>query len=171
MADWHIFFGLEQCVNFGNTEVDTLFKTKKKLLCTVIGELFQLKLYFYFEIWYRSQLGHRVVGVYTQRKLFEILLNQPEIRLYLPFSDWFGSKRASVWIQINRKMVDTIWFQVDSIRLRENFSVCFWSDLRWRPGDCGAIYAVTFSPPCGEESSMCIIVYVRLSKLGFEIAR
>jgi len=24
---------------------------------------------------------------YTQRNIFEILLNQPEIRLYLPFSD------------------------------------------------------------------------------------
>ena len=29
---------------------------------------------------------------YTQRNLFEILLNQTDIRLYLPFSDWFGSK-------------------------------------------------------------------------------
>ena len=27
----------------------------------------------------------------------EILLNQPEIRLYLPLSDWFGSKRTYVW--------------------------------------------------------------------------
>ena len=27
--------------------------------------------------------------LYTQRNLFEILLNQSEIRLYLPFSDWF----------------------------------------------------------------------------------
>ena len=41
---------------------------------------------------------------YTHRNIFEILLNQPEIRLHLPFSDWFGSKRTSVWIQINRKL-------------------------------------------------------------------
>ena len=34
--------------------------------------------------------------------------NQPEIRLYLPFSDCFGTKRASVWLQINRHMVNTI---------------------------------------------------------------
>ena len=27
------------------------------------------------------------LNTYTQRKLFEILLNQPEIRLYLPYSD------------------------------------------------------------------------------------
>ena len=26
----------------------------------------------------------------TQRNIFKILLNQPEIRLYLPFSDWFN---------------------------------------------------------------------------------
>ena len=37
----------------------------------------------------------------TQRNLFEILLNQPEIRLYLPFSGWFGTKRPSVWFQFN----------------------------------------------------------------------
>ena len=28
---------------------------------------------------------------FTQRNLFEILSNQTEIRLYLPFSDWFGT--------------------------------------------------------------------------------
>ena len=42
---------------------------------------------------------HRVC---TQRNIFEILLNQPEIWLYLPFSDWFETKRTSVWFQINR---------------------------------------------------------------------
>ena len=61
---------------------------------------------------------------YTQRNIFEFLLNQPEIRLYLPFSDWFGSKRTSVWIKIIRKMVTTIWFQVDLIRFRKDLSVC-----------------------------------------------
>ena len=44
--------------------------------------------------------------------------------LYLPFSDWFGTKRTSVWFQINRNMVNTIWFRVDSIRFRKDFSVC-----------------------------------------------
>ena len=43
---------------------------------------------------------------YTQRNLFETLLNQLEIRLYLPFPINFGSKRMSVWIQPNRKMVN-----------------------------------------------------------------
>ena len=60
----------------------------------------------------------------TQRKLFEILLNQPEIRLYLPFYDWFRSKWTSVSFQINRKMVNTIWFWVYFIRFRKDFSVC-----------------------------------------------
>ena len=59
----------------------------------------------------------------TQRTLFKILLNQIQIRLYLPCTDWFESIRTSVWIQINRKMVNTIWFHVDLIRLCENFSV------------------------------------------------
>ena len=43
---------------------------------------------------------------HTQRILFEILLNQTEIRLYLPFFDWYGTKRTlSVWLQIKWKMI------------------------------------------------------------------
>ena len=30
----------------------------------------------------------------TQRNLCEILLNRTEIRLYLPFSDWYGTERS-----------------------------------------------------------------------------
>ena len=46
--------------------------------------------------------------VAIQRIYFKILSSQPEIRLYLPFSNGFESKRTSVSIQINRKMVNTI---------------------------------------------------------------
>ena len=62
--------------------------------------------------------SHMLSGRYTQRNSFKILLNQTEIRLYLPLSNWFGSKQTSVWIQINWKMVNTIWFRVDFIRCR-----------------------------------------------------
>ena len=48
------------------------------------------------------------IYVYTQRNLFEILLNQPEIILYLPFSYWFGYKRTSVWIQIKNTTHDCV---------------------------------------------------------------
>ena len=43
--------------------------------------------------------GHFFLGVRTctQRNYFEILLNHTEIRLYLPFPDWYGTKRSSVW--------------------------------------------------------------------------
>ena len=61
---------------------------------------------------------------FTQRIFFEILLNQPEIRLYLPFSDIFGIKRTSVWFQIYRGMVNTIWFQFNLIIFWKVFSVC-----------------------------------------------
>ena len=37
------------------------------------------------------------VGRNTQKNIFEILLDQPEIRLYLLFSDWLGTKLTSVW--------------------------------------------------------------------------
>ena len=60
---------------------------------------------------------------YTQKYLFEILSNQTEIRLYLLFSNWFETKRASIWFQINRKMVNTIWFRLALIRFRKDFSV------------------------------------------------
>ena len=41
-----------------------------------------------------------------------------------PFSDWFRTKRTFVWFQINRKMVNTIWFRVALIRFQKDFSVC-----------------------------------------------
>ena len=66
-----------------------------------------------------------ILGLTTHIDFFlETLLNQPDIRLHLPFSDWFGSKQMSLWIQINRKMVNTIWFRVDLIGFRKYFSVC-----------------------------------------------
>ena len=61
---------------------------------------------------------------HSQRNCFGILLNLLEIWLYLAFCDWFGTKRTSVWFQINLKMLNTIWFRVDLIRFRNNFSVC-----------------------------------------------
>ena len=46
----------------------------------------------------------KLLSVYTQRNLFEKILNQPKIRLYLPFSDWF---------------------HVDLIRIRKYFSALY----------------------------------------------
>ena len=60
----------------------------------------------------------------TQGYLFEILLNQSEFRLYITFNDWYQTKQMSVWFQINRKIVYTIWIRVDLIRFRKDFSVC-----------------------------------------------
>ena len=60
---------------------------------------------------------------YTQRNIFEILINQSGIR--------FGTKRKSVWFQINRKMLNTIWFQIDLIRFRKDFSVCIHETFFW----------------------------------------
>ena len=71
-----------------------------------------------------SQATRVILRSHTQRNLFEILLTQTEIRLHLPFSGWFGTKRTSVWFQSNRKMVNAIWFRFDLIRFRKDFSVC-----------------------------------------------
>ena len=67
---------------------------------------------------------YQVAAAYSQKNISEILLNQTEIRLYLPFPDRFWTKRWSVWFQINRKMVNTIWFRIDLIKLQKDFSVC-----------------------------------------------
>ena len=47
-----------------------------------------------------------------------ILVQSTWIRLYLPCTDWFwtANGRVRLLFQINRKMVNTIWFQVDLIR-------------------------------------------------------
>ena len=50
-------------------------------------------------------------------KYFRNLIKSIEIILYIPFPDLFGTKRTSVCFQINRKMVNTIWFWKD-------FSLC-----------------------------------------------
>ena len=65
-----------------------------------------------------SYIGTRVI---TQRNLFEILLKQTEIRLYLPSSEWFRTRwTLSVRFQINRKMINIIRFRVD-------FSLCVYT--------------------------------------------
>ena len=40
------------------------------------------------------------------------LFNQTEVRLYLPFWEWFGSKQYSVWVPINRKKINIICIQL-----------------------------------------------------------
>ena len=62
--------------------------------------------------------------VHTE-KFFEFLLNQTELRLYLALSDSFGTKRTSVWFQIYRKMLNTIWFRFDLIRIPKKI-LCQW---------------------------------------------
>ena len=50
---------------------------------------------------------------HRQRKLFRTLLNRTQIRLYLPCTDWFGTAngRVRLLFQINLKIVNTIWFR------------------------------------------------------------
>ena len=39
----------------------------------------------------RKKIAYDKASLYTQRNLFEIIINQTEIILYFPFSDWFGA--------------------------------------------------------------------------------
>ena len=75
-----------------------------------------------------SHISFSRLLIYTQRNLFEILLNQTKIRLYLPYIDWFRTKRTSLWFQINQEMVNTIWFRFDLIIFRKDLQI-FGKDL------------------------------------------
>ena len=61
-------------------------------------------------------------------KVTGILRHQTEIRVYLPFSDWFRIELTSVWFKINRKMINTIWFRFDDTRFGNGFSVWMHSE-------------------------------------------
>ena len=53
-----------------------------------------------------------------------MLLNHTEIKLNLPFFNWFRTKRTSVSFQINRKIRNTIWFRCDLTIIRKY--LCIW---------------------------------------------
>ena len=71
-----------------------------------------------------SRTAARLVGVffsvgrytaYTQRNLSEILVNQTEIRLYLPFPNWFGTANRRPFAVQNQSVhgkynLISIWF-------------------------------------------------------------
>ena len=82
---------------------------------------------------YDARSCNRGMIVLSNPSLFitDTLFNQIEIKLYLPFSNWFGTKWTSVWFQINRKIVNTIWFRFDLIRFQKYFSVCKSNNYRW----------------------------------------
>ena len=60
-----------------------------------------------------------------QRNNFWLLLFTStgiKLSFSLSFSDWFRTKRKSVWF--HRQIVYTIWFQFDLTKFRKDFSVC-----------------------------------------------
>ena len=67
------------------------------------------------------QKNHQIVPFF-QDFLFERVVYTSG--LYLPPPDWLGTKRTPIWVQINRKMVNTISFRSDLLRLRNYFRVC-----------------------------------------------
>ena len=59
---------------------------------------------------------------YILRNIFEILLNQTEIRLYLPFSDWFGTANGRCLFAVPNQAENgiynliSVWFNKTSKR-------------------------------------------------------
>ena len=71
----------------------------------------------------RGGLLQILVDVHTE-KYFPNLIESTRNQIVFTIFDWFGTKRTSDWFQTNRKMINTIWFRVDSIRFGKYFSVC-----------------------------------------------
>ena len=58
----------------------------------------------------------------TQRNLIKLNRNKIIFTIYLLI--WNQTDTVRLLFQINRKMVNTIWFPFDLIRFRKDFSVC-----------------------------------------------
>ena len=72
----------------------------------------------------RRKLGKVLLHcICTQRNVFWILLNHPEIRLYSPCNDWFGTANGRSFGSKSIEENSTIWFGFDLIRFRKDFSV------------------------------------------------
>ena len=57
--------------------------------------------------------------------LLDVNVMCTQIRLYLPCTYWFGTKRkVFLWLQIKLKMVNTIWFRFELIRFQKYLSAC-----------------------------------------------
>ena len=52
----------------------------------------------------------------------EINTLKPKSDCIYRISDWYGTKRMSVWFQINWIMLDAIWFRFDLMKFRKDFS-------------------------------------------------
>ena len=105
--------------------VSLLIKTSR---CLHLHFFYRSPLFIKQKPYYRKRTSRTSPNLSMSSKyrwnIFEILLNQPENRLNLSSSDWFISNRTFVWIQINGKMVYTIWFRFDLISIWKDFSVC-----------------------------------------------
>ena len=74
---------------------------------------------------------------HTNKPFLNLFLIWTKFWLYLPFSDSFGTKRHSVWCQINSKSVITIQIWFNLTRFKINFSICSWlvfAYFGWRIG-------------------------------------
>ena len=67
--------------------------------------------------------AHYRLNVHTE-KSFRNLVKSNWNQIVFTISRMIWNQRTSVWFQVNRCMVNTIWFQFDLTRFRKDFSVC-----------------------------------------------
>ena len=93
----NICFQMGVCVGFFYPQL-RVYKGLKLVRCLSVEPAICLGLLAIFCLREDNPRLYRLPGInllcYTQRNLIEILLNQTEIRLYLPFSDWFGTENG-----------------------------------------------------------------------------
>ena len=98
---------------------------------------------------------------YTQRNLFEILLNQTEIRLYLPFSDWFGTSNGLCLFAFPNQSEDSkynlisVWFNNISKIFLSVYTVKLHSNLTTNYTDKLHCYAICGSNKCSDKANCC----------------
>ena len=72
----------------------------------------------------RFGFGAKLLPAHTKKPFRNLTIsNRNQIAFTIHRLIW-NRKGTSVWFKISRKMLNTIWFQFDLIRIRTNFSEC-----------------------------------------------
>ena len=66
-----------------------------------------------------SQIWAKMFSSYTEKYIFEILLNQTEIRLYLPCTDWFRTANGQCPLHGKYNLI-SVWFN----KISKKISLC-----------------------------------------------
>ena len=83
---------------------------------------------------YLDRINSELIYCYTQRNLFEILLNQTEIGLYLPFSNWFVTANGQCPFAVPNQSLKMVKYNLISVWFNKiwNRFLCVWTGGQFR---------------------------------------